>query len=140
MNCYFSLCKFVDEVTIGIATGLYTGGVVTQLVRFGFLKNEALRLVREIDYGNLVEWSTTIEQIREAQRRFSNISSDFYYLGHRCAGNKINKLSNEFGAFSPNIPATESVSDAYLRWQQTLRKMPFNWLRVFLPIVNLLKV
>ena len=125
---------------MGIAIGLYTGGVVTQLVRFGSLKNEALRLVRKIDYGNLVEWAATIQQIKEAQRKFSNISSDFYYLGHRCAGNEINKLSNELGAFSPNIPATGTVGDAYLGWQQAVRKMPFNWLRVFLPIVNLLKL
>jgi len=141
MYCYFSLCKFLDELAIGIATGLYTGGLVTQLVRFASLKNEALRLVREIDFGDdLVPWSTTIQQINQAQRRFVNISSDFYYLRHVRAGNTINELSNEFAAFSPNIPAAQVVSDAYLRWQQTLRKMPPNWLRVFLPVVNLLKM
>jgi hypothetical protein len=42
MNCYFSLCKFVDELVLGIATGLYTGGIVTQLVRFEGLKNQGL--------------------------------------------------------------------------------------------------
>src|SRR6266487_5607583 len=98
MNCYFSLCRFIDELLMGIAAGLYTGGLVAQLVRFGSLKNEALRLVREIDFGDdLVPWSTTIQQINEAQRRFVNISSDFYYLRHVRSGNTINELSNEFG-------------------------------------------
>ena len=139
MNCYFSLCRFVDELAMGVATGLYAAGIVTQLVRFGSLKNEALRLVREIDFRDVVPWSTTLQQIREAARRFVNISSDCYYLRHRRAGDSINKLSNEFAAFSTHISSQQAVSDAYLRWQQELRKMPPNWLRVFLPIVNLLK-
>jgi hypothetical protein len=141
MDCYFSVCKFLDEVMMGIATGLYTGGVVSQLVRFGSLKNEALRWVREIDFGEeLVPWSTTIQQINQAQRKFVNISSDLYYLRHVRAGNTINELSDEFGAFSPNMPAAQVVSDTYLNWQKKLRKMPPNWLRVFLPIINLLKM
>jgi|SRR5947199_4706716 hypothetical protein len=140
MNCYFSFCRFADELVVGIATGLYTGGVVTQLVRFGSLKNEALRLVREIDSGNELPWATTIRQIREAHRRFTNISSDFYYLRHERAGDNINKLSNELAAFSLHIPSAQAVSDAYPRWQRELRKMPLNWLRVLLPVLNLLKM
>jgi hypothetical protein len=140
MNCYFSLCRFIDELLIGIAAGLYTGGLVTQLVRFAGLKNEALRLIREIDFGDLVPWPTTIEQLRSAQRKFVNISSDFCYLRHVRAGNTINELSNEFGAFSVNVPSAQAVSDSYLRWQERLRKMPPNWLRVFLPVLNLMKL
>jgi hypothetical protein len=140
MNCYFSLCRFLDELTMGIAIGLYTGGIVTQLARFGSLKNEGLRLIRAIDFGDLVPWTTTVQQIQQAQRKFENISSDFDYLRHERAGDKINNLRNEFGAFSPNIASAQAFGDAHDRWQRELRKMPPNRLRVFLPILNLLKM
>jgi hypothetical protein len=127
----------VIEIAIALVTGLYAGAIVARMARFSALKNEALRLARAID---TIPEERALTQIQRANTQFTLISSDLYYLGHRRAGDVLNKVSHEFGQFigSQRIPA--NFLECYEKWQVMIRTMPPRRWSIFKPWIDISKL
>jgi len=123
-----STISLLLSLPIGIIGGLYSGLIVTRYSRFADLRNEALRLIRRIDYmqeGDLVVFSNN-EHISE----LLYISSDLLFLKHRKAGTQISQLlqdiySSTQDAETGKIDSTD-YSNLHGEWQETARKLPGN--------------
>jgi hypothetical protein len=77
----------------GIISGLYTGLIVTRYSRFSALRNEALRIIRVIDFIDEKEY-INISNTDDVGKIFL-IAMDLEFLGHEKAANKLYKISNE---------------------------------------------
>jgi hypothetical protein len=96
-----SIISLFLGIPIGIISGLYTGIIVTRYARFAELRNEALRIIRSIDF---MQESSFIQINNDHDvSRLILISSDMVFLRHSKAGELVNQLSKEIQ--STNIAA-----------------------------------
>ncbi len=123
-----SILSLLLSIPIGIVSGLYTGIIVTRYARFAELRNEALRIIRNIDF-NTEALNIRITNDHDVSK-FVLISSDLFFLRHCKAGEKINELLREIQ--STNIEAKSGKIDIneysirYSRWQVIARNLPPN--------------
>jgi len=117
----------------GMATGLYSGLIVTKYHNFLNIKNEALRAIQKIDYmlsGAKIE-ITNSSDISNLQY----IASELCRLKHQEAGEEILKLFKEINTI--NIQAGtgqiefESYKSCHLKWQESVRNLSPSKLVIF---------
>lgn len=128
-----SIISLFLGIPIGIISGLYTGIIVTRYARFAELRNEALRIIRSIDF---MQESSFIQINNDHDvSRLILISSDMVFLRHSKAGELVNQLSKEIQ--STNIAARSGqiniidYSNYYGDWQTRARNLPPNKFVIF---------
>ena len=113
-------------IPIGLVSGLYTGLIITRYTRFAELRNEAMRIIRAIDF---VQNDSRINLSNDHDvSKLVLIGSDLLFLGHRKAGEATMKLSTEilsinYAARHEKIDMDE-YSKHFSRWQDLGRELP----------------
>lgn len=121
-----SLLSILLSIPIGVISGLYTGLIVTRYARFAELRNEALRIIRTIDF---VHEAPKILVFNDQDiSRLVVIASDLFFLSHRNAGEKVIKLSNDIQGTNKEARdgrvSIREYEDHYSRWQAVARDLP----------------
>ena len=112
-------------IPIGLVSGLYTGLIITRYTRFAELRNEAMRIIRAIDF---VQNDSRINLSNDHDvSKLVLIGSDLLFLGHRKAGEATMKLSTEilninYAARHEKIDVDE-YSKHFSRWQDLGREL-----------------
>ncbi|WKJ89797.1 hypothetical protein QZJ86_17530 [Methylomonas montana] len=123
-----SVFSLLVGIPIGLISGLYTGLIVTRYARFAELRNEALRIIRAIDYieeGPLVKISNN-----EDVPKLINVASDLLFLKHKKAGEQVCQLLKNISdktndAKLGKISVVE-FGEQHSKWQKTARELPGN--------------
>lgn len=120
-----SIISLLLGIPIGVMGGLWSGIVVARYTRFSELRNEALRIIRRIDFmqdGEKIK-VTNHEDIS----KFSLIASDFYFLKHQKAGQSISALSQDVLTINQSAAngtiSMDNYKIAFLDWQNTVRML-----------------
>lgn len=123
-----SIISLFLGIPIGIISGLYTGIIVTRYARFAELRNEALRIIRSIDF---MQESSSIQISNDHDvSKLILISSDMFFLRHIKAGELVSQLSQQIQ--STNNEARygriniSDYSNRYASWQTSARNLPPN--------------
>ena len=120
-----TILSLILSLPLGVIGGLYSGLIVARYSRFSELRNEALRIIRTIDYM-LEEQKIIVSKINDLPK-LAIISSDLLSLQHRRAGNSIIILSTavsetNYEAERGRIPI-DVYEQRYLHWQCMVRKL-----------------
>jgi len=118
-----TVISLLASIPIGIATGGYSSLIVAKYSRFANLKNEALRIIRGIEFiGNEEKLELSYAPKRE---NLSLIASELFFLGHREAGEKIseidNDLSNKIYLAENGKIGIKEFESSYNSWQKSAR-------------------
>ncbi|MDZ7594581.1 MAG: hypothetical protein U0932_08020 [Thiobacillus sp.] len=121
-----SVITFLLGIPIGLISGLYTGMIVTRYARFAELRNEALRIVRAIDYMS-EEKSVRISNDEDVPKLL-HVSSDLLFLSHKEAGEQVSQLLQEIRTATDDarrgtISSTE-YGGYHVAWQRAARELP----------------
>lgn len=121
-----SILSLLLGIPIGLVSGLYTGLIVTRYARFAELRNEALRIIRSIDFMR-EESRINVTNDNDVPKLLL-ISSDMLFLGHRRAGEQVMAISAEIANTNHSARAgainIEKYSELYARWQTVARALP----------------
>ncbi|WP_181298256.1 hypothetical protein [Pseudomonas sp. Q2-TVG4-2] len=127
------------SLPIGVIAGLYSGLIVTRYSRFSELRNEALRIIRTINYTQ--EEKKIVVSEKNDLPKLTLISSDLFFLKHRRAADSIVTLSAavletnqeaEYGRISIDV-----YSQRYLHWQNMVRNLQPSKRKIFAITWNL---
>ena len=125
-----STISLILGIPIGLISGIYTGIIVSRLVRFAELRNETLRIIRGI---NFIERPPVIEVSNENETsKLILISGDMYFLKHSKAGDILHSLSIEISRTNYEAKAGKTTlteySKHYEEWQIKARNLsPNKW-------------
>ncbi|MGZ5540701.1 MAG: hypothetical protein ACXWE3_03120 [Methylobacter sp.] len=116
------------SIPIGLVSGLYTGLIVTRYSRFAELRNEALRIIRSIDFME------TEDKVRVSNNEnvpnLLNISSDLLFLKHRKAGEQVIQLLKEVSSTTHEAQVGKlnviEYGRCHAEWQRIARELPGN--------------
>lgn len=113
------------SLPIGVIAGLYSGLIVTRYSRFSDFRNEALRIIRAIDYTQ--EEKRIIVSKKNDLPKLILISSDLFFLQHRRAADNIVTLSAEISETNQEAEygkiSIDIYEQRYLHWQNMVRNM-----------------
>jgi hypothetical protein len=121
-----SVLSLLIGIPIGLISGLYTGLIVTRYARFAELRNEALRIIRAIDYmeeGDFVSISNN-----EDVPKLINVASDLLFLKHKKAGESVCEIHKDISektseAIIGKINVSE-FGESHSKWQKIARDLP----------------
>lgn len=120
-------------IPLSIITGLYSGAILSRYVRFADLRNEALRIIRAIDF--IQETGCLTVSKNEDVAKLTLISSDLYFLKHRKAAEIVNTIRSDINEMSIHAKAgrigSESFEQSYINWQNMARTLPPNKLALW---------
>ncbi len=134
-----TILSLILSLPLGVIGGLYSGLIVARYSRFSELRNEALRIIRTINY--MQEEQKIIVSEKNDLPRLTLISSDLLFLQHRRAGNSIVTLST--AVLETNHEAEQglvSIDDyeqRYLHWQSMVRNLQPSKRKIFALTWNL---
>jgi hypothetical protein len=122
--------EILINLGIGLVAGIYAGVVVARISKFEELKNEAKRIVWDIDFMSVNNSSPKLIK-RSDTAKFLAISSELYFLKHNKAGNGINDLSRAIDSVFRKPPEHSNDIDIYYStWQKVIRELRPNMLSV----------
>ena len=120
------LYELIVNVLSGLLGGLYTGLVVTRYVRISELRNEAIRIVQQIEYMD--EPGRGFQVNDPSSNSLIYISSDLYRLGHQAGGDSIGKVMKEISEYNYGAKAGRVSCHQYdnqmKKWQAIIRTLP----------------
>lgn len=121
-----SILSLLLGIPIGLASGLYTGIIVTRYARFAELRNETLRIIRAIDFMS-EENSVRITNDEDVPKLLL-VSSDLLFLSHKEAGEQVNQLLQEISTTTADARNGKINSIEYVgrhsAWQRVARELP----------------
>lgn len=133
-----ALAGLLLSLPIGIISGLYASLIVTRYTRFSDLRNEALRIVRGINFVGYDETLTVSGT--EVVKDLAHVASELVYLGHSAAGLAVREIHSEIIGCSIDAErgAIKVVEYAnwYARWQEVARSLSPSK-KIFWPIGKL---
>jgi hypothetical protein len=88
-----TVISLVLALPIGVATGIYSGMIVSRYVRFADLRNQLLRIIRSI-YFMQEQDHVDIKNDQDVSKIIF-ISSDLFFLQHQKAGYEVSTLLSE---------------------------------------------
>ena len=123
-----TILQLLWDIPIGIVGGLYSGLILSRYVRFAELRNEVLRIIRNIEF--IQKGSVVTIDGDEGLSKLVLISSDFFFLKHTKAAERVNLISSKiiestYAARSGKIDSDEYqklISDC----QYLARTLPAN--------------
>ena len=121
------------SLPIGVIAGLYSGLIVTRYSRFSELRNEALRIIRSINYTQ--EETNIVVSEKNDLPKLILISSDLLFLQHRRAADSIITLSaavletNQEAEYG-RIPI-DVYEQRYRHWQNMVRNLQPSKRKIF---------
>lgn len=127
MTCE-ALLSLVLGIPIGVVTGLYSGIIVSRYSGFAELRNQLLRIVRNIDY---MEEQGRVDITNDQDvGKIQTIIGDLFFLKHMKAGEEmcsvlksIDHMKMLAASGKTNISEYEKC---YLEWQKTVRCLTLN--------------
>lgn len=143
-----SVFSLLLGIPIGIVSGLYTGLIVTRYARFAELRNEILRIIRNIEF--IYEMPNIHFKNESDLSKLMLISSDLLFLHHRIAGEQVAKLSREIQSSNDDARYGGVDINDYFgrhnRWQATARNLSPNmfvicslWGKLWTPIIYVMR-
>ena len=123
-----SIISLLLGIPIGILAGLYSGVILSRYTRFVDLRNEALRIIRTIDY---MQESDKVKITNDQDvSKLTLIASDLLFLKHRKAGEIVSALRSDIDEMTMHakvgrLDAT-AFSQNYVIWQLTANTLPAN--------------
>lgn len=128
-----TVISLVLALPIGVATGLYSGVIVSRYARFADLRNQLLRIIRSIDY--MQEQDRLDIKNDQDVSKIMLISGDLFFLKHQKAGQNVSALLSEIE--HTKILATSGQIDVaayenkYREWQTIANSLTPNRLVLF---------
>lgn len=127
MSCD-TIISLLLGIPLSIITGLYSGAILSRYVRFAELRNEALRVIRTIDFMQEADGVSILKTDDVA--KLILISSDLYFLKHRKAAETVNAIRSDIDEIVMHARIGRLKAGAfeqnYSNWQSRARTLPPN--------------
>lgn len=128
-----SITSVLLSIPIGLLSGLYAGIIVARYQRFADLRNQAVRIIREIDF--FLEGQRIRLLRRTEVPELVLISSDLIFIKHRKAGKDLLHLMPEIHESLFLAPlgqiSFEVFSSNHKSWQTSINALKPNKLQLF---------
>ena len=123
-----TIISLLIGIPLSIITGLYSGAILSRYVRFSDLRNEALRIIRTIDF--MQESGDVSISNTDDVAKLTLISSDLYFLKHRKAAEIVNAIRADVDEISTHASVgrlkVSAFGQNYSNWQNMARTLPPN--------------
>ena len=117
--------ELLTNILVGVLTGLLSSWFVTKFALFSSLRSDALRMIKRIDY--IWKAKPKLSNHENATSDLNLIATDLLYFGHRNAGEKLLKITQELSQSlreaSSGALSYETYDSRYEKFRSKIRQL-----------------